>query len=288
MNKLLLQHFILITLSFAFINSRAQTAIKPSKNKNGFYAKIGAGYTIPTASQTRDVDGLPLNGLYSQAASITPQKPKINIQRASFSSGLYANFGIGYMFNNNLGVEIYTAVGIAPKSYTFTTEYPAASGYNINDMYKQYALMPIITMPSIVIQTGNKIQAYLRGGMAIPVKTNMVAEYNSKRSTSSHTDNINYLTEIKNSFNIGFNGALGVKTHLRKHVFLYSEFSVLSLSLYVKETRLVKYDINGSNSLGQVANPVIKYSNNPDDINNASYSYPFSNMGFNLGVLIGI
>src|SRR6187402_699360 len=83
----------------------------------GFYLKLGAGYALPTTGQTMNTgNNMPLNGniLYNAAGTI--QSYDIGI--ASMLAGIQGTVGAGFLFDEHVGVELNTLIGISTKKYS--------------------------------------------------------------------------------------------------------------------------------------------------------------------------
>lgn len=278
-----------ILLGSTFFNANAQTPTTSLPKSSGLYARVGAGYAFPTASQTRDVDGFPINGsaTYTSNQGFT----SMNMKKFSFSSGLVANVEMGYMFNNNFGVALNTMIGVKMNTATAHNDYPVTTSgttYNVSQVATVNAKLPVVLTPSLVFQTGKKIKLYMRGGIALPVKTGMHAETNNTDyMPQGYTTTVSWKQDLKMRFNIGFSGACGVKVPISKHIMVYGEASVLSLSLYVKESNLTEYSQNGINLTSRISNPKLKYSTTIGGGNSyGTYSMPFSHVAGNFGIEI--
>lgn len=238
------------------------------------YIRFGLGYALPNASQTRDVDGFP----YSGSAYIGPQGgfTDMEVKKASFGTGLWATLTTGHMITKNFGLEIGGVIGIAPKSYTVQINY--ANGYQ---EYTQQAKTPVFITPTMLLQTGNKVRVYLKSGLVLPLSSKMSAKYSERQGA----DYITAAQTISSKFNIGFTGALGMKVNILKGVDFWADANVTSLSLYVKKVDLTSYQYNGMNVLNYIANKSTSYSNNMNGASElATYSYPFSTIGMNIGL----
>jgi hypothetical protein len=286
-----LKFFAVILLGSTFFNANAQTTNSDLAKSSGLYIRAGAGYAFPTASQTRDVDGFPINGsaTYTSNQGFTA----MDMKKFSFSSGVVANIEMGYMFNNNFGVALNTMLGIKMNKATAHNNYPVTTSgttYNVSQVATVKANMPVILTPSLVFQTGKKIKLYMRGGIALPVKTGMKAETNNTDyMPQGYTTTVSWKQDLKMKFNIGFSGACGVKVPVSKHVMVYGEASVLSLSLYVKESNLTEYYQNGINLTSRISNPKLKYGTTLNGSTNyGTYSMPFSHVAGNVGVEIDL
>lgn len=272
-------------------SANAQKTKEEPVRTSGLYVKAGAGYVFPAASQTRDVDGFPFNGnaTYTYNVGFT----SMNAKKVSFSSGVQATIGAGYMFTNNLGIELNAMIGVSTSKAVAKNQYPIVSSsgnYDVSQVITQNSKLPVILMPSVVLQTGKKFNIYLRGGLALPVKSKMTAEFqNINYMPQGYTVTFNGTQELKMKFNVGFSGALGFKVPVSKHIQVYAEASLLSLSMYLKESVLTEYYQNGINVLSRVSNPTIKYSSTVNGAGTyGTYAYPYSHIAGMAGLSISL
>jgi hypothetical protein len=87
---------------------------------------------------------------------------------------------------------------------------------------------------------------------------------------------------------MGFGAAAGVSYKLNDRVSLWGEVSLLSMSVLIKESQVESIAINGQNQpLSILRGPLTTtYSKNitADSAHSPTYSQPFSNVGFNVGI----
>jgi opacity protein-like surface antigen len=254
----------------------------------GFYFRAGLGYAFPQAGQTLDGTGTPYNGTANNTTN------EISIKGASFSAGMQAQVGFGYMFNKNIGVQLDANLGFANRKYTFTQNNVMIDSVPSTLSVTQQASSIFILAPSIVLQTGQEPwNIYSRVGVALPLSSSIT--YDQAQSNQPGTGlqtTYDFIFEMKNSFSLGFTAAAGVQYQLNDRVSLWGECSMLSLSLYTKQMTLKDFTVNGqSQSLSYVSSPhVINYSKNAVIDNSGTiqpaYSQPFSNVGINVGIAL--
>jgi outer membrane protein W len=255
-----------------------------------FYFRAGLGYAFAQAGQSMDASGTPYNGSLSGATQT------YDIKGASFSSGLQGQFGFGYMFNSNVGVQLDMNIGLAPKKYTFTADNVNLGGINGSVTIENKASTPVFLLPALVLQTGgDKLNIYSRFGLALPLNTKITHDEIQANAPGTGTLIVDDFTfTIKNSFSLGFAGAAGVKYNLNDRVSLWGEVSMMSMSVYIKQAQLTAVTENGvSYPTSQVpGNQVINYSKSitadSTGANQPAYSQPFSNVGIHFGVSINM
>src|SRR5690606_5108427 len=101
---------------------------------------------------------------------------------ASYTSGGQAAIALGMWVNSHVGVELAANVGLATtkRDISLTTNDPEQqTSFNVTEQAKQ----PLMFTPSVVVQSGGKINVYARGGIVLPVlsKITQDADYNENR-----------------------------------------------------------------------------------------------------------
>jgi outer membrane protein W len=260
----------------------------------GVFFNAGFGYAFAVAGQSLDGSGAPYNGTLNNTTQA------YNIKSASFSSGLQAKVGFGYMANKNVGVMLDASIGLLTKKYKATIDGVSfgsgSSSYPGSITFEQQAILPMILMPSLVMQSeGKKWGVYSRFGIALPLNTHIILDQIQTNAPGTGAISVDDFTmTIKSSFSLGFSGAAGVKYKVSDRLSLWGEVSGLSLSVYIKQSHLTAFTHNGqSYSTTQVSgNQTVNYSKNvtvdSTGANLPSYSIPFSNMGINFGISLSL
>lgn len=270
--------------------------ILSTADAQNIYLKGGLGYGIPQSGQTIDGSGNLYSGSVTQVvASATNATSSYKMNKVSFSAGLQAVLGTGIMLNKNVGIEINAIAGIISKkiAYTIDGTYPAGE-YDKRNVSQQSKL-PVFLCPALVLQTGDKLKLYARGGLAIPVMNKIVIDARIESRAPLPNTQVNYVTisqELKTRMAVGFAGAMGVKYKLNKMLSVWGEAGLLSISLYTKKGTLTKYDVNGQNWLIQLSEDqkttrfeMKNSTNDPANSNVApAYSIPFSNFNITAGL----
>jgi opacity protein-like surface antigen len=287
MKKLILSA-LMVTVATASVNAQGAK----NSNNGGGYVRIGVGYTFPFAGNTEFM-GNPINGTGVEGtAAVTGDYMTYDVKNASYGAGFNGVIGGGYMFNNNIGIDLAVGVGIAMKKNVYEETSPATIN-NYSATRTSYAKMPILVMPSLVFSTGtNMVEGYARIGLALPVAGKLIIE--DEMTSAGAT--ANSVIEIKNKISLGATGAVGIKYHVSDMIGLWIEANGLSMNLSAKSGEYTEYSIMGVNVLSQmdIANREIEFSNeyttnNPNQPTTTPYqsgplTAPFSNIGVGLGV----
>lgn len=273
------------------------THVAKRKAHSKFYFNIGLGYAMPLAGQTLDANnGGPLSGTftYSNPYGNQPDTVHFSMSKTSFSSGMHAIAGFGYMFNDNIGLQCDISYGAISTHYTNQSVDTLHHGIRSNVSHEQYAKTPIMFTPALLIQTKvQKATVYMRAGIALPLSAKII-----------HNETINYYPpgnggillvqasrEIKTNFGLGYAGALGISWAVADNVKFWAEASVLAMSLYAKEADVTSFTADGVNQMFTASPLTLKttYSMGSTSVSNGAgdqptYSIPFSNMSINAGL----
>ena len=257
-----------------------------------FFARVGFGYAFPQSGQTLDGTAQPYNGTITN----TTLTQAYSIKSASFSAGMQMALGVGYMLSEHVGIQLDANIGLSTKKYTFTDQNVNIQGVQSNVDVVQQANTPFILSPSLVLQSGGeKLNVYSRLGIALPLNSKMTMDQIESNVAGTGAPTVyDFTFSVKNSFSPGFTAAAGVKYKLTDRLSLWGEISILSMSLYIKESDLTDFSYNGqSQSLSYVTSPhTVNYSKTAIvDSNGAqqpTFSQPFSNVGINVGLTFNL
>lgn len=252
-----------------------------------FYVRAGAGYAFPHAAQiagTSSGNGTSMafmNGSISTGVGGTD----FTIKKISFASGPVARIAAGYMFSKNIGVDIEGNFSFFPNKHTLTTTL-AGSGYSTT--YIQKAIPPIMLTPALLLQTGGeKLNAYTRFGVTLPLSAKVEDEINTVFSDSARSSNGTKSIQ-RPRLSLGFSAAAGVKYPLATRLSIWTEISLLSMSLYARESELTELTRNGVNNIDLIPKDkrIYKYKFSGNTATNAYYTYsmPFSNIAACVGI----
>lgn len=279
---------ILFLFLFAGTSCFAQSTISKNievKQKLAFYLKAGLGYGFAKAGALYGVWG-PWSGSTTYAADGSVSQYQYD--KVSFGKGMFAQVGAGMMFGKHAGVEIDVNMSITKPSYTWKAYNVVTVAGPVNSSNTFHAKAFSFVVPAIVLQTDTKtLNVYTRVGLVLPINTRITREREVDYQSSS--DKINYVTEGKSKFSVGYSMALGLSCKISKGTTLWFEFSELSLTTYIDYDELKSYNQNGVNvPLSSFSTTKIPYalsgsassSSNP----NATDAVPFNNVGINAGL----
>jgi hypothetical protein len=253
----------------------------------GFYLKLGGGYAIGTGGAS-GIAGFPRYNSstdnyreYRKSFDVVKideesNKSKRKNAPVSVGQGINVDLGIGYMFNKNIGLELNAGylsgtgntVEISSKSYS--SDYVAVSLGNNKSRVTEtessnsrtetytitrscFSLTPAL---KLVAPVNDKLSAYSRIGVVVPVSDNAVCELDESQSSSyrnqvtggsnpTNTTNSNsgtehQKTEFSSYFKLGYSAALGLNYQFGKFgVFL--EVNAVTNSFEVKKGTITEW-----------------------------------------------
>lgn len=302
MNKnTLLLCCVLLTLNTGYAQE-----VEAEKPETGFYMRVGIGYAAPHGGSVQsplhvlnNTDLFPVNGSVNISTLATNSSQTYDLKKASFSSGVQAVLALGYTLNKNIAIELTANAGALPSIYTSNIEsIQTQTTYRIK--IEQQADNPLFLSPSVVVQTGGRLNIYSRGGITLPVQSRITQSLDYNEQTYNPSDStflyrqVNVVESYGMRFSPGFTGALGVSFRAGKRAQLWAEAGIISMTLYYKSSEVVAYDQNGVSVLNQLApsERITNYqykgsvSNNGDNI--ATIQVPFSNFNISVGVKFDI
>jgi len=254
-----------------------------------FYISAGAGYALAMAGGTNS--GIAnYNG--SQILSPNGASPStFSVNQASFSAGVSGALGAGYFLNKHFGIQLNGNMGLVNKKYTFSENYSQSGGvvYPYVITLTRQAKNFLLLIPSMVVCTdAEKLNAYCRFGVALPVMSQITREETINASSSSGNREEYIKFTEKNSFSLGISAAAGIKYKLSEKVNIWAEINSLSMSLYIKEADPGNLSVNGvPDTTRQQVTHFSKngnYSNSTSQSAMPAYLQPFSNIGISAGV----
>ncbi len=286
------------------VTAFAQDKKKPFVPK--VYGKVGLGYSVAQGGAVQaplyslyHTAFYPINGSYSGFYSGNVIREDFDVKSSSFSAGMRAVVGMGVMVTKHIGVELNADIGIAPSTME-SRLFEDGGQTNITIDVSQKANTPILLTPSLLVQSGGKINLYMRGGIVVPVRTVIQQDINYQEDVINPADSsivttvYNVGEEYKLTLSPGFAGAAGVKVKAGKFMEVWGEVSVVSMTLYYKESEITQFDVDGFSVLNQIPPNRIKskyerqgtYTSNSNVYPTAAV--PFNNVGINVGVAFNL
>lgn len=160
----------------------------------------------------------------------------------TLGSGIQANLTPGYMFGDHFGVELGLNGFFGSKTTIDEATVPTGTYEHIQSS-SQFRISPAIVIKS----GGEKVSAYARGGLVLPLMGSVQSEINNSTNPSAITE-----VELKTTgkVSLGYTGAVGLNVHFGQKFGFFAEVGANSLRVKSKETEITKYNFNGSDVLG--------------------------------------
>ncbi len=275
-------------------------------NAQQVYFRGGLGYGIAHGGEVQapvysysSVSALPINGYYNTSTLPGNESNSFDLRRVSYSTGLQGILAMGAMFSKHIGVDVAVGLGLATQQMN-STLFVEQPDLKVRMDVAQQSNLPVTISPTVVIQSGgDKINAYARGGIALPVKAAILQElaYVSERYIP---DNNTYITtrvslteEFRMRFNPGVIGAVGLQLKSAKQVTFWAELNLLSMNLFYKKSTIPSFDVDGQSLLNQLSQTEreTQYefkSNNGNTNIVPTFQAPFSNLGLHAGVKVDL
>lgn len=244
-----------------------------------YYIGLDAGYGLKINS--------PTNAWNTWNTEITETSISHEITSYSLGQGFQAGLSVGYMFNENMGIEAGIAYqnGVPVKSHFLQNE----NNYSYNVYYKLSA-QSVRVSPALIIQMKpqSTLSPYMKMGLIC-----------AKASIESNREDENEKTTqmYSNGFNLGVTSSLGAIYNLSDKLALVGEFKIQLLNFSPKKRVLTEYTISGVDQLpGMTTSEIeVEYLNSYDyDSNNPPTSsepvkalkelFPLNSFGFNIGL----
>lgn len=215
------------------------TLVAVSANAQGFYLRLGPGYTGKGA-------GIGLFGSESSYDRATNGSTKlISSKPLSFSLGRGFNFNVtpGYMFNEFIGAELDINLLFGSKTLTDKST-TTGSGYSRTNVSESRLQGGAFLSPSIIITTGGegKLKPYARFGVVVNLAGKVVSDENYELKNGSNTETTVSTQETKLSAGLGLVGGLGINYAMSDKISLYAEVTANSISAYNKSSEYTAYE----------------------------------------------
>jgi opacity protein-like surface antigen len=256
-----------------------------------FYVNVNGGYSLGVANQTMIPN---YEALYDEDIE--------KFESVYGSLGKGANFGLnlGYMFNNNIGIDIGFSFLMSDQ---IKSEYKEKyTNWQNNDIFCSEKIslrnQMIRINPSLIIAAGfEKVEPYAKFGVIIGLG-HINLKYTEEYFINSSLDD-QMIEELKLDGGIAFgiSSAAGLMFHLSDIITIFSEFNLVSMSYAPEKGKITKYSKNGIDLLPDLnvedkeIDFVDSYTydyDNPPSSNEPrkmfKIKFPYSGIGLNVGI----
>lgn len=247
------------------------------------YVSIGMGYGFKMAAQNINYLGF-YNATYS---ATTLKEEQINV---SLGAGLNVTGTLGYMFNENIGVELGISYLMGAKSTSY---------YEDNlfqwEVENSLSAKMLRINPSIILTTRNNVvNPYLKFGLVIGSGSFL---YESDEIDFS--DKLTVKVSFDGGLAMGVSAGMGVLYTLNDQLSLFGEISSVNMSYAPTRGEIIEYTYNGTDVLPSLTTRDKEYeyvdvntiqltsSTSPSPSQpqkELKQKYPFSSLGLNFGI----
>lgn len=229
----------------------------------------------------------------------------------SLGKGTNFNLSAGYMFNDNFGVDVGFSYLFGGKTNSKYEYYGRSVHYDIydNPIYYDYSEISENSIssnmfrinPSLLFTFGSKtISPYAKFGLILGLGSITYELTNIDEDDYYNLNDQNFVKlKMNGGIALGCNATLGLSYNIGETITIFSELNLISMSYAPKKGKIVEYTVNGKNELHDLTTSekeflfVGEFSYSSDDnvsdyepTKMLNYRYPFSSIGFNLGVKI--
>ncbi len=247
--------------------------------KKGAYVGVNVGYNA--AAGAANVENFQNT---TQTGVTTSETENIKL---SLGKGLNAGINVGYMFNENIGIELGAQYLIGSK----TTATDKSLNGDVSTLEMSSKMIQL--KPSLVIATTMKnVTPYAKLGLLLGTGK-VTSDFEDKSGTFTTTQT----TELKKGLAIGFNAAIGVNFPMSKNLTFSAEINSVNLQYSPKKGTVTEYTVNGADKLSTLSvsqketefvkketrnftSPTVTTSPRQQ----AAIALPFGSIGINLGV----
>ncbi|KAA9340029.1 outer membrane beta-barrel protein [Adhaeribacter soli] len=250
------------------------------------YVKIGGGYNLGIGSQFGQKTLI--TSTINQDNNLIQSTEKIERVRVNFGKGFTGNIAFGFMFSEQLGVEVevnYLAGGKNNTSFQRNASQDSISPFiNKTEMHARM----IIFQPSFVMITKLSEHLNLHGkfGIATGTGTIFINDY-----LSDNWNEVIQEAEYKGGWGFGVQGALGLDYKINDKYAVFSEIKMSNLSYAPNKYQLTKQIHNGHDDLYPAEQKEISLENSftnttikEVDWVNVKHPFNFSTVGLNIGL----
>ncbi len=263
---------LLVMLTIMFFN----------KAESQIYINANVGYGFKAASQNID-DFLDFHDETNENGIRTRE-----IVNVSFGKGLNLDLGVGYNFTKNLAGEFEI-------SYLFGTKSKAvhktAIGGTTNYSIKSRMLRLI---PSVVLSTGSgNIEPYAKLGIVIGI-----GSFKYEIEGDVMGGNVLIVEKFKGSMAFGFSSEFGIMFNVSDNFSIVGGINMINMSYSPKRSEIIESKLNGRDRLSDMTTYDIKtdyvksignFTSAPSEPDRElKRKYPFSSIGFNIGIRINL
>ncbi len=269
-----------------------------------WYVSFNGGYALkmsPQNLQNEDLNFIFINSTYNMVSDFIIHDGSIEQIEVSLGKGTNLTLSAGYFLNENFGIDMGLSYLFGGKTNCKYGHYFDVGTNHFSYIHENSISSNMFRInPSLVFTFGSKtITPYAKFGLILGLGS-ITYEFSDLEKDDY---NLNEHTFVKMQMNggiaLGCNATLGLSYNFGKTVTLFSELNLISMSYAPKNGEIVEYTKNGKDDLHNlktgekeflflreftISSTDIISDNEPTKMLN--YRYPFSSIGFNLGIRI--
>jgi hypothetical protein len=217
-----------------------------SASAQGIYFKVGAGYALPVAT---DVVGEKNVHREDYSGNNNIDEYSSEVISGSFGSGTNFLVGGGFMFSENIGVELNVQYTMSKKYETGDVgTYTYDNGTYTDRALTQSFANTLYINPAIVITPGAGSKApYGRFGVIIGSPKLKTEEEYYYDGDGVYTGSEKW--EYSGNAAVGFQGAVGMNWMLTENIDLFTEVNFVSMTYYPGTGTMTESISNGNDNL---------------------------------------
>jgi hypothetical protein len=254
----------------------------------GLYGGIGGGYAFAAAKQSFSYDSKQTTGAGGSTTEYTSRA-------TSFGKGATAGLHIGFMFNENLGLELGANYLFGGKNVFTDEQIGTGSNSKAEDEWKA-SMIRIV--PAIRMTTGDgKLKPFMRMGLVLGVGGKLTNDYVSTSTTPGGTNTTMETWEYTGGIGLGFNAGLGVNFMIADNLGIFAELDGNYMNWAPKKGMIVTSTYNEQDMVPfmdtydkeiEFVDSYTYDSSSPPDPNKPQQMTqmltPFSSIGINVGI----
>jgi hypothetical protein len=264
------------TIVTMFTLSSLQSA---AQMKKGAYVGVNVGYNAAAGAANLE------NFQNVTQTSLTSRETE-NI-KFSLGKGIAAGINVGYMFNENIGLDLGVQYLLGSK--TKATDKDFSGDFSTQTISSKM----IQVKPSLVIATTMKnVTPYAKLGLVLG-SGKVTNEFEGKSGSFTTTQT----AELKKGLAIGFNAAIGINFPMSKNLTFSAEINTVNMQYSPKKGTTTKYAVNGADKLSTLSISEKEVEFVKKEVRNfttptvttsptqqAAIALPFGSIGINVGV----
>ena len=170
----------------------------------------------------------------------------------SYGNGVGGGVGLGYFFNNYLGVELNASVNaLNVPEFNLFPDRPIYI-YSKNPIKINSTGFQISINPTIIIKAPiGKLTPYLKLGAVVPIYTYFKRKY----EIPIKNNGINQITienNVSTSISLGITGCIGTYIYLSKNFSLFGEITYISLSQNTAKSIMTSFKVDDTEQVGSM------------------------------------